>query len=172
MADIVYEPSPTMHWKQLHKKKCMLLGTQNLNPGEELILTITDIKANQKVKGGNGREDTVTFIEFANAVPMCLNIGNSRVLASLYGDRYDQWIGKSIQIYAAEVKAVGGGKTMGLCIRAFIPEAEVDIAEYEAIINKATTLDELQLAYLETPKNLQPKLRKLTNAKKKELSDD
>lgn len=168
--NIIYEPATTTHWKNLHPKKCMLLGTQNLNPNEELVLVIKDIKANQKVKGGNGREDTVTFIEFDNAVPMCLNISNSRVLASLYGDRYDQWIGKPIQIYAAEVKAVGGGKTMGLCIRSFIPDLGGDVSEYLEAIERATTLEELQTAYMAAPKNIQPKLNKLTNQRKKELS--
>ncbi len=168
--NIIYEPAETTHWRNLHPKKCMVLGTQNLNPGEELILIIKEVKAQQTIKGQNGKDDSVTFLMFDNAVPMCLNIGNSRILASIYGDFYENWIGKAIQIYSGEVKAFGGGKTQGLLIRKFIPDMGEDISEYEDKIRKATTTEELKEAYLSAPKNIQPKLQKLTNTRKAQLS--
>jgi hypothetical protein len=168
--NVVFTPAINSHWKNLFAKKSMVLGTHNLNPNEELILYIKAIKPNQIVKGKSGREDEVTFLEFEDVVPMCLNIGNSRIIASLYGDMTEDWIGKPIQIHAATVKAVGGGKTQGLCVRAFIPDVDTDVTKYEDAINAATTVDELQSAYLSAPKNLQSKLNKLTSAKKKELS--
>ena len=36
---IVYEPSQTTHWKNLFPNKTMLLGSHNLNEGEELVAT-------------------------------------------------------------------------------------------------------------------------------------
>ena len=168
---IIYKPAVTDHWKMLHPKKHMVLGTQNLNPGEELVLKIDRLEKDQIIKGSNGREDAVTFLWFEKCnVPMCLNIGNSRIIASLYGDFVNKWIGKAVQIYSGEVKAVGGGKTQGLCIRQVIPSMGESISEYEDAIDDATSLDDLKDVFLSIPKHLQPRLNKLTNKRKKELS--
>lgn len=168
---IIYEPAITTHWKNLHPKKCMILGTQNLNPDEELVLTIKSIEKDKTVKGTNGRDDTVTFLWFDGChVPMCLNIGNSRVIASLYGDFYDKWIGNSIQIYSGEVKAVGGGKTQGLCVRQFIPDVGEDISEYLDKIHNSSDVEELKAAFLSVPNHLRPRLIDSKDKRKKELS--
>ena len=34
---IIYEPSKTTHWRNLFESKSMLLGSHNLNEGEELV---------------------------------------------------------------------------------------------------------------------------------------
>ena len=105
---IIYEPAPTKHWRTLHPKKCMVLGIQNLNPGEELVLFIPKFEVDQIILGKNGREDRVTFIWFERCnVPMCLNKTNTDILISLYGKTWDKWIGKPVQIYGTEVEVKG-----------------------------------------------------------------
>jgi len=171
-TDIIYEPAETSHWKMLHASKRQLLGCHNLNPGEEIVLTIKEVLRDQPVKNSTGKEESTSMITFEETpLPMCLNVGNSRIIASLYGDFTDKWTGKQIQIHAAEVKAFGGGKTMGLCVRKMIPEGVVtDLSEHEDALRGAKDMDALQSTFLAIPKNLQPKLTKLTNELKADLA--
>ena len=74
-TELVFEPSQTTHWKNLFPSKMMLLGSQNLNPGEELIATISSVEA-QEIKNKNGKPDIVPVARFENAPPMVLNIPN------------------------------------------------------------------------------------------------
>jgi len=156
-AELVFEPSQTTHWKNLFPSKMMLLGSQNLNPGEELIATITSVEA-QEIKNKNGKPDIVPVARFDNAPPMVLNITNTRTIASLYGECYDQWAGKSIQIYATMVRGFGGGEVMGLRIREAIPDTGQDIKQYEAALNSCKTIESLKVAYSSIPKHLRPRL--------------
>lgn len=117
MTKIVYEVSPTTHWKNLHPKKSMLLGSHNLNENEELVAEIEGVSV-EKITSRKGKEEHVPMLHFKNAVPnMVLNVTNSRIIAEMYGDETTGWAGKLIQIYKKEVNDFGGGKTMGLRIR-------------------------------------------------------
>jgi len=171
-TNLIYEAAETTHWRNLFKKKSMLLGCQNLNPGEELVLVISKVEKDATVKGQNGREDTVSLLHFEKCpVPMCLNITKSKIIESLYGGYTDNWIGKPVQIYAGMVKEYGGkGKVPGLCIRQFKPSVGEDISEYQDKIEKAATMDELKTVFMATPKHLIPRLTEAKEKRKAELS--
>jgi hypothetical protein len=171
MTNLVFEPSQTTHWKNLFPSKMLLLGSQNLNEGEELVAKIQKVEV-QKIKSSTGNEDQVPVIQFENAPPMVLNITNSRTIASLYGERYDEWIGKSIQIYATMVKGFGGGQVMGLRVREAIPDTGQDIEAHETALKSCSTMEELQAAFMAIPKHLKPRLISVKDEMKENLSAD
>jgi len=165
---LVYEPSQTTHWKNLFPNKMLLLGSQNLNTGEELIAKIKRVDVSP-IKNNNGKEEKVPVLTFENAPPMVLNITNVRTIASLYGEHYDAWKGKSVQIFATMVKAFGGGEVSGLRIRQAIPDTQEDIQQYAASLSACKTMPDLQEAFSSIPKHLKPRLAKLKDSMKAQV---
>jgi hypothetical protein len=156
MTQLVFEPSKTTHWKNLFPNKMMLLGSQNLNDGEELIATIKYVEI-QEILNQNGKKESVPVVQFTNAPPMVLNVTNSRTIASLYGEHYDHWVGCSIQIYATKVKAFGT-EQMALRIREAIPDTQQDIKALEDRLKSCSSMAELQKVFMAIPKHLKPRL--------------
>ena len=128
------------HWKNFIDKN--YLGSHNLEQGEEMLLTIERFEGEEKVKTVDG-EKVKQVIYFKENVPkMILNITNGNTIASLYTPHPDAWVGKKIQVYAASVKAFG--KTQdALRIRDFKPREDVNVDEWCAKLDTATTLAEL-----------------------------
>ena len=166
---IVYEPSETTHWKTLFASKSMMLGAHNLNPGEELIAEIESIDPLAVIKNKKGGEETIIAVHFRNSPPMCLNITNAKIIAALYGEYHEDWIGKSIQLYATKVKAFGG-EVMALRVREAIPDTNEDLTEYEAALRSCGTMEELQQVFTAIPKHIKPKLNEVKNEMKVKLS--
>lgn len=156
MTNLVYEPSETTHWKNLFPNKTLLLGSHNLNPGEELIAKIKSVIV-QEIKNKNGDTERVPVVSFENAPPMVLNITNSRTIANLYGELYDRWVGCSIQVYATKVKAFGQ-ETMALRIREAIPDTNEDVTTYADALRSCTTMQDLQAVFMKIPKHIKPRL--------------
>ena len=153
---LIYAPAHTTHWKNLFPNKMLLLGSQNLNPGEELIAVIKSVDI-QDITAQNGEVEQVPVLLFDNAPPMVLNITNVKTIAALYGDRYEHWPGKAIQIYATQVRAFG--ETVdALRIREAIPETGEDVSAYEATLRACTTMTDLAQAFTAIPKHLKPRL--------------
>jgi hypothetical protein len=77
------------HWKQLTNPN--YIGAYSLQPGEERIVEIVKV-VKEPVKGMDGKSEDCT----------------SKTLTKIYGTPYIQdWIGKSVVIYAAKIKAFG-----------------------------------------------------------------
>jgi len=153
---IVYEPSQTTHWKTLFPNKTKLLGSHNLNEGEELVATIDHVEM-QSIKNQSGQNEEVPVITFINAPPMVMNITNVKTIASLYGPSYHHWKGQSIQIYAMMVKAFGD-EVMALRVRAAIPDTNENIDQYVNSLINCTTMQELKQAFTSIPKHLKARL--------------
>jgi hypothetical protein len=168
MTNLVFEPSHTTHWKNLFPSKTLLLGSHNLNDGEELVATIKSVGL-QEIKDQNGKTEQVPVMVFENAPPMVLNITNSTTIASLYGDKYDQWAGKSVQIYATKVKAFGEVVT-ALRIREAIPDVGESIAAHEKALRACQTLPDLQKVFMDLPKHLKPRLTAVKDEMKEKLN--
>ena len=154
--NIVYEPSQTTHWKNLFPNKTMLLGSHNLNEGEELVAKIDHVEI-KKIKNASGKQEEVPVITFEKAPPMVMNITNVKIIASLYGPSYHNWKGQSIQIYAMMVKAFGV-EVMGLRVRAAIPDTNENIDAYFNSLSNCTTIQELKQAFMDIPKHLKVRL--------------
>lgn len=167
MSNVVYQPSVTTHWRNLFESKSMLLGAHNLNEGEELVATITGAGI-QAIKNKNGGEERVPVITFSNAPAMVLNITNTKTIAALYGDLYENWIGRSIQVYPTKVKAFGQ-EQMALRIKLMIPPDPNEISNYAESLNNCRTIDELKGAYFALPNNIKGQLLNLKNEIKSRL---
>lgn len=167
MTSLVFEPSKTTHWKNLFPSKTLLLGSHNLNEGEELVATIQSVEI-QEIVSTSGQKERVPVVRFTNAPPMVLNITNSRTIASLYGERYDEWPGKSIQIFATKVKAFGV-EQMALRIRETIPDTGQDVSRYEEALRSCGDLDSLKKAFFDIPKHLRKKLEPVKDEMKEKI---
>lgn len=133
------------HWKNFLDRE--YLGSHNLEPGEEMLLTIARFEGEEMVQKVDGKKDEKVakqVLYFEEDVPkMIINITNASTIASLYGTHPDQWIGKAIQVYAASVKAFG--KTQdALRIRDFIPKRTIDVVAYAMKLDEAKDLDQLK----------------------------
>lgn len=167
MSNIIYEPSKTTHWRNLFENKSMLLGSHNLNEGEELVCQIHDTGI-QTIKNKAGKDETVPVILFNNAPPMVLNITNTKTIASLYGDLYNNWVGKSIQVYATKVKAFGQ-VTTALRVRPVIPANNQDLKQFVNQLNQCGNIDQLKNTFMNLPNNVKPELANLKDEIKARL---
>ena len=111
------------HWKKLQNPN--YLGAYELQPGQELTLTISKVKE-ELVIGSDGKKENCSVMYFAEkgVKPMILNVTNSKTIAKLYGSPYvEDWAGKAIIIYSTEVKAFGE-IVEALRIRDYLPKLE------------------------------------------------
>ena len=167
---IIYEPSETTHYKNLYSQKNQLLGSHNFNPEEELVGIIAKQPTLETIKNHKGGDLEIAVIEFTNKIKMTLNISNARVIAGLYGDLQEHWIGKPIQVYVGQVKNPSGrGTVAGLKIRERIPDTGEDAEKYETPLKEAKTKEELVKAWMNTPPHLQPRLTMLKDEMKGKL---
>lgn len=140
------------HWKNFIDKD--YLGSHNLEEGEEMLLTIEKFEGEEMVQKVGGKQNEKTpkqVIYFREDVPkMILNITNGNVIASLYGNQPEKWIGKQIQVHATKVKAFG--KTQdALRIREFIPKIEIDTDFYISKFTGIEKLDDLKRVWSSFP---------------------
>ena len=115
------------HWKKLTNPD--YLGAYALDEGQELILTISYVRE-ETVTGPDGKKEDCTVIHFAEKVkPMILNVTNAKTITKIYETPYiENWAGKKIQIYVAQVKAFGD-LVDALRIRPFIPKEDEYICD-------------------------------------------
>lgn len=169
MTNLVFEPSQTTHWKNLFPNKMLLLGSQNLNENEELVAEISQVNI-EEIRNTSGQIERVPVLKFVNAPPMVLNITNTRAIASMYGERYDSWVGCSIQIYATKVKAFGQ-ETMALRVREAIPDTAQDITEHESNLKACTSMQDLQQVFMAIPKHLKARLVATKDEMKEQIAN-
>jgi hypothetical protein len=118
------------HWKKLHNPD--YLGAYALNPGQDLIATIKEVK-NEMVTGPDGKKEecTVAYFKEAGIKPMILNATNSKTITKVVGSPYiEQWQGKAIQIFIARVKAFGE-EIDALRIRPIAPKLVLPLLDAE-----------------------------------------
>ena len=143
------------HWKNLFPYE--YLGSHNLLPDEELVVKIIKIgeeEVGRKVrKKGEKDKEILPVVYFEGDVPkMVLNKTNAAIIGKLYSPYTDQWIGKYIQIFSAEVNAFGE-KVTALRVRDSVPtiETKVDVSKQIAVMRALTTLRDLQAYFKALP---------------------
>jgi hypothetical protein len=111
--------SDLTHWKALHNPA--YIGAYSLQPGEQRVVEIERV-VKEPVKGADGKAEDCTVAYLKGEKPFILNATNCKTLEKLYKTPYIQhWIGKSIVIYAAKIKAFGE-EMEALRIKPTLPE--------------------------------------------------
>lgn len=94
------------HWKKLTNPD--YLGSYSLEDGQDLILTIQNVRQ-EVVTGPEGKKEDCLVCYWKEPVkPMILNVTNAKMIEKLLKTPYiEQWSGKRIQIGSEKVKAFG-----------------------------------------------------------------
>ena len=95
------------HWKKLCNPD--YLGAYFLDPGQELDLTIREVK-NELVTGTDGKKETCIVAHFMekDVKPMILNRTNCKAISKALGSsQIEDWTGGRIRIYVEMVRAFG-----------------------------------------------------------------
>lgn len=95
------------HWKKLTNPD--YLGAYALYPGQELILTIKEVRR-ELVTGADGKKEECTVAIFSDGKtkPMILNSTNCKAIQKAHGTPHiEEWSGKQIQVFVQQVKAFG-----------------------------------------------------------------
>lgn len=99
------EQNNLTHWKKLTNPD--YIGAYSLQPGEERVVEIINV-VRKMVKGPDGKSEECTVANLKNEKPFILNATNCKTLTRIYQTPYiEQWVGRSIVIYVAKIKAFG-----------------------------------------------------------------
>jgi len=97
------------HWKKLTNPN--YVGAHDFQPGQELTVVIESV-VNEVVKCFDGKqlkEETCIVAKLKGAKkPMILNKTNCKIISRNLDSSYvEDWVGKSITLYVAKVRAFG-----------------------------------------------------------------
>ncbi|MEG0646929.1 MAG: hypothetical protein RR471_07140 [Bacteroides sp.] len=112
------------HWKTQFNYKW--LGAYCLPDGNDIILTIKEMKR-EEVVGTSGKKELLLVAYFHEAVkPMVVNKTNCKALEKLFKTPIiEDWSGKQMQVGASRVDAFGD-KVDALRVRPFLPKVGED----------------------------------------------
>lgn len=98
------------------------LGHWDVPEGGDLVVTIDHFEKNE-IPNPNGAKETKHICYFKDSKPMVVNKTNLKSIAAVFGsDKFEDWEGKQIALYAADVPQAESGK--GLRVRPYRPKAE------------------------------------------------
>lgn len=98
------------------------LGHWDVPEDGDLVLTIDHFEKNE-VKNNTGASERKHICYFRESKPMIVNKTNLKAIAAVLGsDKFEDWEGQKIALYAADVKQAESGK--GLRVRPYRPKVE------------------------------------------------
>ena len=162
------------HWKQ--NFNIDYLGAYSLDNGKDKVLTIKRL-SKEMVKGTGGKEaECLVCFFLEDEKPMILNRTNCKTIAKMFGTPYiEEWAGRKISVYVANVKAFGEDNVEALRVRAIAETDIVDPAELEAATNALTaceTVPALQACFVGLSRPLQAATVSVKNDMKALLAAD
>lgn len=111
------------HWKKLENTD--YIGAYSLPNGKDITVTITDVKRDVVV-GAGGKKDERTILYLKDHKPFILNRTNSKTIQKIYDTPYiEDWVGKSITLFVAKIKAFGEDNVECLRIRPTKPTTKL-----------------------------------------------
>lgn len=144
------------HWKKLHNPD--YLGAYSLDEST-LVVEIKKVDKRQ-IPGADGKKDDAVVAELVGQKPMILNATNMKTIASLYGNYIEDWVGKRITLFIANVKAFGT-VTEALRVEAKIPKSGLpeltpthpQWEKAKASVRDGFTPDQIRTKYQLSPEN-------------------
>lgn len=144
------------HWKKLHNPD--YLGAYSLDD-PTLVVEIKKVEKRQ-IMGADGKKDDAVVAELVGQKPMILNATNMKTIASLYGNYIEDWVGKKITLFVANVKAFGtvteALRVAGEIPKIAFPELTPSHPKWnEAMeaVAKGTTPEQIRTKYKLSPEN-------------------
>ena len=93
------------HWKKTMNPN--YLGAYALEPNEDLIVEITEVKT-ESVMNADGRNEECLVAHLKDQKPLIVNKTNAKAIAKVAESNYiEDWKGKQIALYISNVKAFG-----------------------------------------------------------------
>ena len=93
------------HWKKTMNPN--YLGAYALEPNEDLVVEITEVKT-ESVMNADGRNEDCLVAHLKDHKPLIVNKTNAKAIAKVCGSNYiEDWKGKQIALYISNVKAFG-----------------------------------------------------------------
>jgi len=93
------------HWKKTMNPN--YLGAYALEPNQDLVVTITDVKTEQ-VMNADGRNEECLVAHLKDQKPLIVNKTNAKAIAKVAGSNYiEDWKDVTIALYISNVKAFG-----------------------------------------------------------------
>jgi len=93
------------HWKKTMNPN--YLGAYALEPNQDLIVEITEVKT-ESVINADGRNEDCLVAHLKDHKPLIVNKTNAKAIAKVCGSNYiEDWKGKQIALYISNVKAFG-----------------------------------------------------------------
>ena len=93
------------HWKKTMNPN--YLGAYALEPNEDLVVEITEVKT-ESVMNADGRNEDCLVAHLKDQKPLIVNKTNAKAIAKVAGSNYiEDWKGKQIALYISNVKAFG-----------------------------------------------------------------
>lgn len=133
-----------------HFKKLMnpnYLGAYSLDDGEDIILTIRNVKK-EDVIGADGKKEEcmVCYWKESNTLPMIVNATNAKTIAKLLKTPYiEEWTGQKIQIGTERVKAFGE-VVEALRVRKTLPEPPIQCDACQSDITASSGMTTSQMS--------------------------
>lgn len=94
------------HWKKLTNPN--YLGAYSLDDGNDIVLTIREVKMEPVIGSDGKREDCAVCYWMENEKPMIMNTTNLKMVAKLTGSPYiEKWPGTAVKIGTEKVRAFG-----------------------------------------------------------------
>jgi hypothetical protein len=111
--------------------------------GEDEVKTLTVRNVEMELMGQDNEQETkpVIFFREKDVKPFVCNRTNGQIIASLYTDDSDDWIGKRIYLYVTEVPSFGKMQP-GIRVKAKIPPPVAKPAPKASTV-EAQDVDEL-----------------------------
>jgi hypothetical protein len=109
--------------------------------GRTVTLTIKELRVEEMGHGSEKERKPVLYFERATK-GLVLNRTNAMIIAGLYGDESDDWVGKRISIYPARVKAFGTVQD-AIRVREEIPAQPKPVAQ-AAQVEESPELDDAE----------------------------
>ena len=133
------------HWKRMINPD--YLGAYSLEPGQDMILTIKQVRKEEITGTGGKKEECIVCHWKENQKPMILNVTNCRTIAKMLKTPYiEKWSGHRVQIYA-DTTRFGGEIVECLRVRQKEPEeAKIACEECGQFIQPAYSMSGAELA--------------------------
>jgi len=144
------------HWKKLHNPD--YLGAYSLDT-PTMVVEIKRVEK-KEIIGSEGKKDEAIVAQLIGQKPMILNATNCKTIASLYGNYIEDWAGKQITLFIANVKAYGT-TVEALRVESKVPKSGLPELtpshpkwnDAKSSIQNGFTVEQIRVKYQVSPEN-------------------